>query len=312
MLHFKVFSWGDVTPEEFVADLDNLLRLYLKEMGGTLFLFYFGHGGRSNNRDGMIFNCKTHLPLWVVEEKLQILTFRCGYAAIFFNACRTVVDGKVTNLDSMKVSKSNSANNVLVVYACKVNEEAIYSFKKGSQSERNFKKLVDKRQGLQFQAGSPFGLVVAQRLCDRESPKALHTAIELIVEDMESILQHADVPNLKNFKKLLPGWISISKSNRKPRIVGVAIILLSKMPYKYLFSKERRSALAATMDDIEKKLVRRAGEIKHGLCELDGEVTIQPEISPYSYNPEKEGYISSTNSLPPQTAIWKITAHYKV
>eukprot|EP00954_Amorphochlora_amoebiformis_P002205 172285-Amorphochlora_amoeboformis.AAC.1 len=120
----------------------------------------------------MIFDCGTHVPLSIVERKLNTLKRgRNIPTAIFFNACRVDLENwdKIFEDEKAKYSVAGSKEHsgshvdmtkVLVVYACLKGKKAIYSLKKGSISEKKFMGRVIQRPGLELEAGSPFGIVV--------------------------------------------------------------------------------------------------------------------------------------------------------
>jgi len=218
-LQFDTLTWGgDEKLEDFLIKFEALYRKCMNSREiGTVLVFYYGHGGRSKGQDGMIFNCGTHLPLSIVERKLNTLRrIRNIPSAIFFNACRKdllswdknfqVLDAKYYITDSSHVNMTN----VLVVYACLEGRYPIYSLQKGSVSEENVKAIFKQKRGLKFMAGSPFGLVVAQRL--RED--SLHTAIRSIIDDMDRLGRKVDVPNFKHLNDILPIRLRVPKDPR--------------------------------------------------------------------------------------------------
>eukprot|EP00954_Amorphochlora_amoebiformis_P013879 1089557-Amorphochlora_amoeboformis.AAC.1 len=248
---------------------------------------------------------------------LGILKLRNIAVAVFFNACRVDVKGQVTNYErkaeDMKMrigrvaSKHTNMTQVLVVFACKMWEKAIYSFKERSKSQMKFREKLLERGGLQIKAGSPFGLVVAQRLRDNDGYGALHSAMHLIMKDMKELGQEADVPNHQNLIKNLPDFISIPERNKLPQDVAVEIILLSNMSYEDLYSEERVMEIKTIQDAIKNGVKSGLKRIRHGDCRLSGKMKVIP--SPYRLKYESE--IARSSEIKQYTE-WRIIAHYKV
>ncbi|GAB5357271.1 hypothetical protein AAMO2058_000359800, partial [Amorphochlora amoebiformis] len=298
-LRFHVVPWGeDETPEDFYRKLGEFYDKCLKTDIGLVFVFYYGHGGRSDGRDGMIFNNLTHVPLRIVEHKLVLLNqHRHTKCALFFNACRNDIPGGVTDFrpegkgSMLELGDTYSQDKVLVMYACCSGKTTTYHFYEGTDSHARFQGLFLQREGLAVEPGSPFGIVLKTRLRDNVSSYALHNAIRLIIQDTNHINLRVEAKNIQHLESILPAFVRIPKALRQRETVQVAIFLLTKVPYTDMFKNNFDEEHKA----IRKDLAVGVKRFRHGKCSLT-----KMQACP-------EGW-----RRPPESLEWKLLVDYEI